>query len=96
VLVWASSAGRRASTTSSRDHCPTLVSPYLRAAAYGTGQVVGETDSRAERPKNGHSALRTYSGGVSRARHRPEADAAGLQRPPMRLLDDGEAIAELI
>src|SRR5207247_9445383 len=61
------------------------------------GQVVGETDSRAERPKNRAVGAQNVLGtlyhtlGID-----PRQTLPDFSGRPMRLLDDGEAIAELV
>lgn len=78
-----------------RDHWPDA-SFALFAGAVRTGQVVGQTDSRAERPVSRAYSAPSVIGTVYHALgidyRQTLNDFAGR---PMQLLDDGEPISEL-
>ncbi len=79
-----------------RDHWPDA-SFALFAGAVRTGQVIGETDSRAERPTTRglrpQNVLATiyHALGID-----PRQQVPDFSGRPMSLLDDGDPITELI
>jgi hypothetical protein len=98
VLVWGE-FGRtpRVNHVEGRDHWPDAGFALFAGGGLRVGQVVGETDSRAERPKTravgAQNVLATlyHALGIDPAQTLP--DFSGR---PMRLLDDGTPIAELV
>lgn len=98
VLVWGE-FGRtpRVNNVEGRDHWPEAGFALFAGGGLKMGQVVGETDSRGERPKSralkAQDVLATvyHVLGIDPALSIP--DFTGR---PMRLLDDGAAIAELV
>jgi hypothetical protein len=96
VLVWGEFGRTPRITQTGRDHWPDA-SFALFAGAVRTGQVIGATDSRGERPVTQAYGAQNVIGTVYRALgidYRQKInDFAGR---PMQLLDDGEPIAELL
>jgi Protein of unknown function (DUF1501) len=96
VLVWGEFGRTPKISQSGRDHWPDA-SFALFAGAVRAGQVVGQTDSRAERPKNRALGAQNVIGTIYHALgidYRQKLnDFTGR---PMQLLDDGEPIAELV
>ncbi|HVC94038.1 MAG TPA: DUF1501 domain-containing protein [Pirellulales bacterium] len=96
VLVWGEFGRTPRISLAGRDHWPDA-SFALFAGAVRTGQVVGQTDSRAERPVSRAYSAQSVIGTVYHALgidYRQKLnDFAGR---PMQLLDDGEPISELI
>jgi hypothetical protein len=96
VLVWGEFGRTPRISLAGRDHWPEA-SFALLAGAVRTGQVVGETDSRGERPKNRALSPQNVIGTVYHALgidYRQKLnDFTGR---PNQLLDDGEPIAELL
>jgi uncharacterized protein (DUF1501 family) len=98
VLVWGE-FGRtpRVNKVEGRDHWPDAGFALFAGGGLRVGQVVGETDSRAERPKSrplgAQDVLATvyHALGIDTSATLPD-----LSGRPMRLLDDGSPIAELI
>jgi hypothetical protein len=98
VLVWGE-FGRtpRINNVEGRDHWPDVGFALFAGGGLRTGQVVGETDGRAERPKNravgAQNVLATvyHALGIDPAQTLP--DFTGR---PMPLLDDREPIGELL
>ncbi len=96
VLVWGEFGRTPKISQGGRDHWPDT-SFALFAGAVRGGQVVGQTDSRGERPKNRALGAQNVIGTVYHALgidYRQKVnDFTGR---PMQLLDDGEPIAELV
>jgi len=98
VLVWGE-FGRtpRINNVEGRDHWPSCGFALFAGGGLRTGQVVGETDSRAELPKSralgAQNVLATvyHALGIDPAQTVP--DFTGR---PMPLLDDREPISELV
>ncbi len=98
VLVWGE-FGRtpRVNKVEGRDHWPDAGFALFAGGGLRVGQVVGETDSRAERPKSrplgAQDVLATlyHVLGIDTSATLPD-----MSGRPMRLLDDGAPIAELI
>jgi hypothetical protein len=98
VLVWGE-FGRtpRINNVEGRDHWPEVGFALFAGGGLRTGQVVGETDSRAERPRTravgAQNVLATvyHALGIDPAQTVP--DFSGR---PMPLLDDREPIGELL
>ena len=96
VLVWGEFGRTPKVSLGGRDHWPDA-SFALFAGAVRTGQVVGETDSRAERPKSRPLGAQNVLGTVYHTLgidYRQKIDDFGGR--PMQLLDDGEPISELV
>jgi hypothetical protein len=95
VLVWGEFGRTPRISLRGRDHWPDA-SFALFAGAVPTGQVVGETDSRGERPRNRPLGAQNVIGTVYHALgidYRQKInDFSGR---PMQLLDDGAPISEL-
>jgi hypothetical protein len=98
VLVWGE-FGRtpRLNTVQGRDHWPDAGFALFAGGGLRTGQVVGETDSRAERPRNRALGAQNVLATVYRAlgidATRSLPDFSGRPRP---MLDDPAPIAELV
>jgi hypothetical protein len=96
VLVWGEFGRTPKISLSGRDHWPDA-SFALFAGAVQTGQVIGETDSRAERPKNRPLGPQNVIGTIYHALgidwKQKLNDFTGR---PTQLLDDGEPISELV
>jgi uncharacterized protein (DUF1501 family) len=96
VLVWGEFGRTPKISLSGRDHWPDA-SFALFAGAVRTGQVIGQTDSRGERPRNRPLGPQNVIGTIYHALgidYRQKLnDFTGR---PMQLLDDGEPIAELV
>ena len=96
VLVWGEFGRTPRISQAGRDHWPDA-SFALFAGAVRTGQVVGETDSHAARPRNRALGAQNVIGTVYHALgidyRRTLNDFTGR---PRQLLDDGEPIAELV
>jgi hypothetical protein len=98
VLVWGE-FGRtpRLNNVEGRDHWPAAGFALFAGGGLRVGQVVGETDSRAEYPRSravgAQNVLATlyHALGIDPGQTLP--DFSGR---PMRLLDDGTPIAELV
>ena len=98
VLVWGE-FGRtpRVNKVEGRDHWPDAGFALFAGGGLRTGQVVGETDAKAERPKTralgAQDVLATVyqSLGIDLNAKLPD-----FSDRPMALLDDGKPIAELI
>ena len=80
VLVWGEFGRTPKISQNGRDHWPDA-SFALFAGAVRGGQVVGQTDSRGERPRTRAVGTERAGHGLPRPRHRPPAATAGLQRP---------------
>lgn len=96
VLVWGEFGRTPRITQTGRDHWPEA-SFALFAGAVPGGQVIGETDSREERPKTRAVTAQNVLGTVYHAlgidSRQKLLDFTGR---PMQLLDDGDPIAELL
>jgi hypothetical protein len=96
VLVWGEFGRTPKISQAGRDHWPD-VGFALFAGAVKTGQVIGETDSRGQRPKTRAVGAQNVLGtvyhtlGIDWKQKVP--DFTGR---PVQLLDDGEPIAELV
>jgi len=96
VVVWGEFGRTPTISQAGRDHWPDA-SFALFAGAVRTGQVVGETDSRAQRPKTRAVGAQNIIGTIYHALgidyRQTLNDFTGR---PRQLLDDGEPIAELV
>jgi hypothetical protein len=96
VVVWGEFGRTPKITQSGRDHWPDA-SFALFAGAVRTGQVIGATDSRGQRPKSRALGAQNVLGTVYEALgidwKQKVNDFSGR---PVQLLDDGEAIEELM
>jgi uncharacterized protein (DUF1501 family) len=98
VLVWGE-FGRtpRINKVEGRDHWPDAGFALFAGGRLRTGQVVGETDSKAERPKNralgAQNVLGTLYHALGIKADQKVPDFTGRPRP---LLDEGEPIKELV
>jgi uncharacterized protein (DUF1501 family) len=96
VLVWGEFGRTPKISQAGRDHWPDA-SFALFAGAVRTGQVIGETDSRAERPRTHPLGAQNVLGTIYHALgidYRQKLN--DFNGRPMQLLDDGEPIAELV
>lgn len=96
VLVWGEFGRTPKINLAGRDHWPDA-SFALFAGSVKTGQVIGETDGRGERPTKRAVTAQNVLGTVYHALgidyHQQMINFAGR---PMQLLDDGPPIAELV
>jgi hypothetical protein len=96
VLVWGEFGRTPKISQNGRDHWPET-GFALFAGAVNTGQVVGQTDSRGERPKTRAMTAQNVLGTVYHAMgidwKQKVPDFTGR---PTQLLDDGEPISELV
>jgi hypothetical protein len=96
VLVWGEFGRTPRISLRGRDHWPDA-SFAVMAGAVRTGQVIGETDYRGERPRTRALGPQNVLGTVYRALgidyHQKLNDFTGR---PLELLDNGEPIAELL
>lgn len=98
VLIWGE-FGRtpRVNKVEGRDHWPDAGFALFAGGGLRTGLVVGETDSKAERPKNRPLGAQNVLGtlyhvlGID-----PEQTIPDFTGRPRTLLDDGQPIAELV
>jgi uncharacterized protein (DUF1501 family) len=98
VLVWGE-FGRtpKINNVEGRDHWPDAGFALFAGGGLRTGQVVGETDSKAERPRSRAVGAQNVLGtlyhvlGID-----PEQTLPDFTGRPRRLLDDGDPIAELV
>jgi hypothetical protein len=98
VLVWGE-FGRtpRLNKVEGRDHWPDAGFALFAGGGLRTGQVIGETDSKAERPRSRPLGAQNVLGtlyhvlGID-----PEQTLPDFTGRPRRLLDDGEPITELV
>jgi hypothetical protein len=98
VLIWGE-FGRtpRVNNVEGRDHWPEAGFALFAGGGLKMGQVVGETDSRGERPKNRALGPQNVLGTLYHALGiDPSWMLPDFSGRPMRLLDDGDPIAELI
>ena len=96
VLVWGEFGRTPRISLAGRDHWPEA-SFALFAGAVRSGQVIGETDSHAERPTGHRYGPQNVLGTIYHALGidwRQQINDFGGR--PMQLLDDGRPIAELI
>lgn len=97
VLVWGE-FGRtpRVNNVEGRDHWPDAGFALFAGGGLRMGQVVGETDSKAERPKSRAVGAQDILATVYHALGiDPSLTLPDFGGRPMRLLDDGRPIAEL-
>jgi uncharacterized protein (DUF1501 family) len=96
VLVWGEFGRTPKISQNGRDHWPEVGFALFAGAVRG-GQVVGETDSRGERPRTRALGAQNVIGTVYHAlgidAKQKLPDFSGR---PVALLDDGEPIAELV
>jgi uncharacterized protein (DUF1501 family) len=96
VLVWGEFGRTPKLSQNGRDHWPDR-GFALFAGAVRTGQVVGETDSRGERPKTRGVGAQNVIGTLYHAlgidAKQKLVDFTGR---PMQLLDDGDPVPELV
>jgi hypothetical protein len=98
VLVWGE-FGRtpRINSVEGRDHWPEAGFALFAGGGLRVGQVVGETDGKAERPRNRAVGAQNVLGTLYHALGiDPATTVPDFSGRPMRLLDDGEPIRELI
>ncbi len=96
VLIWGEFGRTPKISQSGRDHWPDT-GFALFAGAVRTGQVVGETDSRGERPKNRAVGAQNVIGTIYHALGiDPKQQLPDFTGRPTPLLDDGEPITELV
>ena len=96
VLVWGEFGRTPRISLAGRDHWPDA-SFALFSGAVRTGQVIGQTDPRGERPRSRPLTAQNVIGTVYHALgidyQQKLNDFSGR---PMQLLDDGAPIAELV
>jgi hypothetical protein len=96
VLVWGEFGRTPKLSQNGRDHWPDT-GFALFAGAVRTGQVIGETDSRGERPRNRGVGAQNVLGTLYHALGiDPKIKVNDFTGRPQPLLDDGEPIAELV
>ena len=98
VLVWGE-FGRtpRVNNVEGRDHWPDAGFALFAGGGLKVGQVVGETDSRGERPKTRSYGAQNVLGTVYHVLGiDPETSVPDFSGRPMKLLDDGAPIDELV
>ncbi|HWE35241.1 MAG TPA: DUF1501 domain-containing protein [Isosphaeraceae bacterium] len=98
VLVWGE-FGRtpRVNNVEGRDHWPEAGFALFAGGGLRTGQVVGATDSKGERPKSRPLGAQNVLGTLYHALGiDPSWSLPDFSGRPLRLLDDGEPIAELV
>ncbi len=98
VLVWGE-FGRtpRVNNVEGRDHWPDAGFALFAGGGLKTGQVVGETDSKAERPKTRAVGPRNVLGTLYHVLGiNPDQQIPDFTGRPMKLLDDAEPISELV
>ena len=96
MLVWGEFGRTPRISLAGRDHWPEA-SFALFAGAVPGGQVIGETDSRAERPKNRPVTAQNVIGTLYHALgidYRQKLN--DFRGRPLQLLDDGAPIPELV
>jgi uncharacterized protein (DUF1501 family) len=96
VLVWGEFGRTPKISQNGRDHWPDT-GFALFAGAVRTGQVVGQTDSRGERPRTRAVGAQNVLGTVYHALGiDPKQNLLDFTGRPTQLLDDGEPIHELV
>jgi hypothetical protein len=98
VLVWGE-FGRtpRVNNVEGRDHWPDAGFALFAGGGLKMGQVIGETDSRGERPKTRALGPQNVLGTLYHALGiDPSSKLPDFNGRPMNLLDDGDPIAELV
>ncbi len=96
VLIWGEFGRTPKISQNGRDHWPDTGFALFAGAVRG-GQVVGETDSRGERPRTRGVGAQNVLGTVYHALGiDPKQKVLDFSGRPMQLLDDGEPIAELV
>lgn len=96
VLVWGEFGRTPRISLAGRDHWPDA-SFALLAGAIPTGQVIGQTDSRGERPLTRALGAQNILGTVYHALGiDPQTKLNDFAGRPMQLLDDGAPISELV
>jgi hypothetical protein len=96
VLVWGEFGRTPKIVQNGRDHWPE-VGFALFAGAVRTGQVVGQTDSKGERPKCRAVGAQNVIGTIYHALGiDPKQKLVDFNGRPTPLLDDGDPIAELV
>lgn len=96
VLVWGEFGRTPKISQNGRDHWPDA-SFALFAGAVKGGQVVGETDSKGERPRTRALGAQNVLGTVYHTLGiDPTHKVLDFSGRPTQLLDDGEAISELV
>jgi hypothetical protein len=96
VLIWGEFGRTPKISQAGRDHWPD-VGYALFAGAVQTGVVVGQTDSRGERPKYRRLGAQNVIGTVYHALGiNPKETLLDFSGRPTQLLDDGEPIEELV
>lgn len=97
VLIWGEMGRTPRISQAGRDHWMDTGFALLAGGGLKTGQVVGETDSRAERPKNrGVKAQNVLATLYHILGIDPATALTDFSGRPQCLLDDREPIAELI
>jgi uncharacterized protein (DUF1501 family) len=97
VLVWGEFGRTPRISQGGRDHWPDLGYALFAGGGIKTGQVVGESDSHAARPKNrpltAQNVLATiyHHFGIE-----PKQTVPDFSGRPQYLLEDGEPISELV
>jgi len=96
VLIWGEFGRTPKISQNGRDHWPDT-GFALFAGAVKTGQVIGETDSRGERPKNRGVGAQNVIGTLYHALGiDPKQKLNDFTGRPTQLLDDGDPIPELV
>jgi uncharacterized protein (DUF1501 family) len=96
VLIWGEFGRTPKISQNGRDHWPDA-GFALFSGPVRTGQVVGETDSRGERPKTRGMGPQNILGTVYHVLGiDPKQKVPDFTGRPMQLLDDGEPIPELV
>jgi hypothetical protein len=97
VLVWGEFGRTPKISQNGRDHWPETGFALFAGGGLRTGQVVGQTDSRGERPKNRAVGAQNVLGTVYHALGiDPKQKLLDFTGRPVQLLDDGEPIRELV
>jgi len=97
VLVWGEFGRTPRISQAGRDHWPDAGFALLAGGGLKMGQVIGETDSKAARPKNRPLGPQNVLATVYRALGiDPNQTLPDFSGRPQYLLDDREAIAELV
>jgi hypothetical protein len=97
VVVWGEFGRTPKISQAGRDHWPEVGYALFAGGGLKTGQVIGETDSKAARPRmrplNAANVLATiyHHMGIN-----PETTVPDFSGRPMYLLDDREPISELV